>query len=337
MSPRRLSFLFVGCGSIGRRHLGNLKRLVRRREVWALRSGARAEEPLDPAWGVHERSRWSQVLGERFDAAFITNPTSLHMPAALKLARRGVPLFIEKPLSDSLAGVAELERLAAKHRLVVLIGCDWRFHPAILWMKQALDEGRIGRILSAYVEQGSYLPLWHPAEDYRRGYSARRDLGGGVVLDSIHELDLLYWFMGAPERVEVPGRREPVLPIETEDCVDIALRFAGGATALVHLDYLQPKPYRAIRLVGSNGTLRWDSRAGVVRLATVEGRRVSETLRKFTWTRDQSYQHELAHFLACLEGREKPRTPLADGVAVLKMALAVKRKLGSRLEERMPA
>lgn len=81
------------------------------------------------------------------------------------------------------------------------MGCNLRFHDCIKKMKSLLEKETIGKIISVKVECGAYLPDWHPYEDYSKGYAARDDLGGGVVLTCIHELDYLYWFFGEIKEV----------------------------------------------------------------------------------------------------------------------------------------
>ena len=74
-----------------------------------------------------------------------------------------------------------------------------RFHRGPIKVKQLLNDEVIGRPVSAHLWVSSYLPSWHPTEDYREMYSAKKELGGGVVMDSIHEIDLTHWLFGKPD------------------------------------------------------------------------------------------------------------------------------------------
>src|SRR5204863_1092430 len=114
------------------------------------------------------------------------------------------------------------------------------------------------RLVAMQAQVGQYLPDWHPWEDYRRGVSARRDTGGGVILDLIHELDYLLWLNGEVSQVACVADHVSSLEIETEDVAAILLRFANGAIGTVHLDYLQRAPSRTCRLIGEDGTICWD-------------------------------------------------------------------------------
>jgi predicted dehydrogenase len=313
--------LIVGCGSIGQRHLRNLRSLTDV-EVIAFRERGRAGQPLAEAIVSRVVDSFEAGLGLGPDFVLISNPTSLHVPLALQAAQAGVPLFVEKPLSDSRSGVAELVALAAEKRLPCLVAYNLRFHPGLKLVQDLVHEGRLGRVLSLRAEVGQYLPDWHPGEDYRLGYSARRELGGGVVLDLSHELDYVRALLGRVTRVSAMVERVSGLEIDTEDLAEVLLRFESGAVASVHLDYLARSPNRSCRIVGSEGTLEWDYFANEVRLYEA---RHGEWMRLpyGPYERNQMFRAEMAHFLRCLQGREMPLVDLAEGAATLELALAI--------------
>ena len=126
----------------------------------------------------------------------ITTPTASHLSLALEAAEHGCHLFIEKPLAHAWQGVDRLVDLVEHGRLVTLVGCNLRFHPGLRAVKNLLAEKAVGRVIAVRAEVGQYLPDWHPEEDYRKNYSARRALGGGIVLDAIHEIDYVRWLLG---------------------------------------------------------------------------------------------------------------------------------------------
>lgn len=175
----------VGCGSIGQRHVRNLVDLGGadvlgvdprrdRRALVATAHGIETRSSLEEAW------KWSP------DIVFVCTPTSLHMPPAIEAAARGCHLFIEKPLSHNRDEVGRLASLAAERSLVSMVACNLRFHPGLLRVKELVDAGSVGTVVACRAEFGQYLPDWRPAEDYRASYSARSELGGGVILDVVH-------------------------------------------------------------------------------------------------------------------------------------------------------
>jgi predicted dehydrogenase len=288
----------VGCGSIGSRHLRNLASLgcddlvavdpsEERRNRAAAETGARPAAGFDGA-----------------DAVLVTAPTAFHLELAGQALERGAHVFVEKPLANSLDGVEDFVRRFEASGLVGLVGMNWKFHPAFVDIKQRLPE--LGRIYSARLEFGQYLPDWHPWEDYRQGYSARRDLGGGILLDA-HEFEYARWFLGPVESAFGLVDRTGLIETDTEDAVSALLRFESGAQGEVHVDYLQRRYRRTVSIHGSEGSLLWDA-------ADSNGYDVNEM-----------YVAELGHFLACIAGDEQPQTTLRDAYDALRIGEAVRR------------
>jgi predicted dehydrogenase len=318
-----LRVLIIGCGSIGQRHLRNLRALRPDAEILAFRQRNRHAAALKAEFGLGTVGSLAAGLAARPDFAIIANPTAQHLPVALEAARAGVPLLIEKPLSHDWTGVDELRRIVAERRLPSLVAFNLRFHPGLRRLKALLDEGKIGRLLSFRVEVGQYLPDWHPKEDYRDGYSARRDQGGGAILDLTHELDYAAWLAGPPSSVMAMADRVSDLDIDTEDLAEIVLR-CGRAIGSVHLDYLARSPARGCRLVGSEGTLTWDYFGGEVALFEAATGQWSRE-RQGDFDRNDMYRAELEHFLECLAGRATPIVDVSAGAASLALALAARR------------
>ncbi len=266
-----------------------------------------------------------RALDQKPDAVFVTNPTSLHIAVALKAAGRGIPLFIEKPLSDTLDGVDSFIRVCEEKKLPVLLGYKMRFHPAIRAIKGLLDSGRIGKILSLRAEYGGYLPDWHPWEDYRRMYSAQKSLGGGVILDAaIHELDYIYWLAGPVREVKALSGKVSDLEIETEDTVEILLGFESGAIGSVYASYAHRPDYRACRITASEGSLVWDTRLNRIEVYAADSKSWEHLSLPVSWDANEMFVEELRHFLDCLEGRQAPCHSLSDARHVLALALKAK-------------
>lgn len=320
----RPRFAVLGCGSIGKRHVRNLL-LLGQKDVLAFdpREDRRAEAE---ALGVTTTGSIEGVWDAKPEAVLVTSPSKLHVGTALAAAERGIHMFIEKPVSD--VHDAELDRLvtiAREKKLVTLVGCNLRFHPGLANAKRVLDSRRLGRVVSCRAEFGQYLPDWHPWEDYRKGYSARKDLGGGVVLDAIHELDYVRWLMGDVVSVGALAGHLSHIEIDTEDTASILLRFASGAFGEIHLDYVQRTYTRACQIVGDEGTLAWEfGKLGEVRVFEAKTKAWEVIPGPAGWEPNTMYVDEMRHFLSCLEGKETPHQDVAEATAVLDVALAVK-------------
>ncbi len=316
--------LIVGLGSIGRRHARNWATLGLGPLAVCRQLGRPQPEP--PGIEASEYHDLEDALAqERPDLVLVTNPTSLHVETACKAVRAGAHVVVEKPLGSSLEGVAQLLAVAHAAGRQLMVAYNLRFHPGLMHLKELVEQNAIGRIVTARADVGEYLPDWHPWEDYRGAYSARRDLGGGAVLTCSHEIDALCWLLGPPRRVTAMAAHASALEIDTEDLAEIVLEFGGGAIGTVHVDYLRRPPKRTIELVGEHGVLRWDYYANRIEHYSVTARqwRVEEGDPRFE--RNDMYVRELAHVAAVARGEEQSRIDAQPGAAVLAVALAALR------------
>jgi len=188
-----VKFLIGGLGSVGRRHLRNLIKLGER-DILLYRTH-RSTLPEAELAGFPVETDLRTALQHKPDAVIVSNPTALHMDVAIPAARAGCHLFLEKPVSHSLDGLDELDNALCEGGGRLLVGFQFRFHPGLQRLSRLLAEGVIGRPLSARACWGEYLPGWHPWEDYRQSYSARPELGGGVILTLCHPFDYLRWLL----------------------------------------------------------------------------------------------------------------------------------------------
>jgi predicted dehydrogenase len=300
-----MKFLVVGCGSIGKRHLGNLK-LIEAGELMAYDTLPGRREEAREQYGAQPFDKYTDALRQRPDAVLVCTPTSLHMDYALPAARLGYHLFIEKPISHTLNRIDELIEVAQRKKLAVLVGCNFRFHWGMELVKKLLDEGKIGRLLGARAEFGQYLPDWHPWENYRQGYSARKALGGGIMLDSIHEIDYIRWLTGRISAVSAFSGKLSSLDINTEDTAEILLRGADGVIASIHMDYVRRDYNRSCVLTGETGTITWSFQDNEVKLYTAGEKGWQSYTPDGPYDKNDMYVAEMKHFLRCIHGDEPP-------------------------------
>ncbi len=336
-----MRFLVVGLGGIGQRHVRNLRTLVGpAAEILAYRVrrdsptltdslGVEPGRSVEDKYGLKVFTDLDAALGEGPDAVLVCNPSSMHMPVALRAARAGCALFIEKPLSHSAEGTGELVHVVETERLVGLVGYQMRFHPCLQRVRALLESGAIGRVVAVRIEVGEYLPGWHTYEDYRRMYASRVDLGGGVVLSQIHELDYVYWLFGMPTRVFALGGHLTRLEVDVEDTASILLECIVDGRAVpvhVHQDFIQRPPSRTCEVIGDAGKIQVDLREQTVVAFDGQGN-MSESTAYPEFQRNELFLEEMRHFLACLEDRETPRVSVRDGARSLMIALAAKRSI----------
>lgn len=318
-----MRFLICGLGSVGRRHLRNLKALGYD-DVVLLRSG---ESTLsdDELTGLPVERDLRQAL-KRWEpeAVVIANPTAYHLEIAIPAAAAGCDLLIEKPLSHSTQLVEDLRSAVVRGKGRVLVGFQFRFHPGLKAVHRLLREEAIGRPLSAGAHWGEFLPNWHPWEDHRRSYSARTDLGGGVILTLSHPIDYLRWLLGEVESVVAAHGTLGDLGIEVEDTAEIVLRFVTGPLGAIHLNYNQRPTSHWLEIVGTQGTLCWNDSDGVVRLYRAGPDRWESFPPPEGFERNSMFLDEMRHFVQVVAGKAEPVCDLEDGVQALLIATAAK-------------
>jgi predicted dehydrogenase len=339
-----MKILIVGLGSIGQRHARNLRRLLGA-DVELLAYRVRWLTPLitsrldldtsknvEDELGIRAFGDLDKALAERPHVAFICNPSSVHLPPALAAVEAGCDLFIEKPLSHSMEGVAELIAAACRRSRVAMVGYQIRFHPCVRAVADALRERTVGMPLSVRATIGEFMPDFHRYEDYRSTYPAQARLGGGVVLSQIHEYDYLYSLFGLPTRVFAIGGHFSRLEVDVEDTASVLMHCVAGERPLpvhLHQDFLQRPPSRQCEIVGELGKITLDFPSSAV---TISNRETGEvTVRTMTgFDRNQLFLAELEHFFSCVRSRQRPLVDLVEGAQSLRVALAVKQSMAEQ-------
>jgi predicted dehydrogenase len=207
----------------------------------------------------------------------------------------------------------------------VLVGYQFRFHPGLQLVKELLNESAIGRLVSVRAHWAEYLPGWHPWEDYRLGYSARADLGGGVILTLSHPLDYLLWMLGEVQEVWALAGSLGDLGLKVEDSAEIGMRFSHGVIGSVHLDYLQQPPRHSLELIGASGTIQWDYAGEGVRVYRSETKKWQNFSIPNNFQRNDMFLSEMRHFIDLINGEIASLCTLTDGARALELALAAKR------------
>ena len=338
-----MKILIMGLGGIGQRHLRNLRKLGGN-ELEILAYDPRPNPPvltdqlkveegasLEKKYDLRIFPDIEQALAQKPQAAFVCNPTSLHVTAAIRAARAGCALFIEKPLSHNLEQVDDLIDLVETRNLTAAIGYQMRFHPCLQRLHALVQEKKVGRILSVRADVGEFLPGWHTYEDYRQGYAARQDLGGGVILSQIHEFDYLYWLLGLPRRVFALGGHLSKLEVNVEDTADILMECEMNGNPIpisLHQDYIQNPSKRSCEIVGDAGKILVDIRALTVQVFDGQGNSVEASSYQ-DFQRNQMFLDELNGFLDGMQGKPASMVSLRDGAQSLRMALAAKESLST--------
>jgi predicted dehydrogenase len=210
-----------------------------------------------------------RFFSSRFDIVVVSNPSSLHLETLRQVLQVGMAhtVLVEKPfcLPDEAPEVRKL--IAEADGTLVLPGNCLRFHPAIALLKTEIAAGGLGEALECHAHFGTYMPAWHPYEDYRTTYAARRELGGGVLLTSIHEIDLVHHLFGRGKVVGAYLRNVLLDEIDVEDTAHMLLALERCRIANVSLNFFERPADRFLKIVFANGTFFWRFSDPAVRIA----------------------------------------------------------------------
>ena len=317
MSRKR--FLVCGAGSIGQRHIRNLKTLGVEVSAWRMRLELRTQ--VAEMFGIPVHADLEQAMAH-VDAVVVATATDQHMPVALAALRAGKHLFLEKPVAATMEGVAELQALATGR--IIEVGCQLRAHPNLRCLSQTLARGDGGPLYTFSLAVGQRLDAWRPNTNYRTSYSADARRGGGALFDLVHEIDLVQWLIGPVRAVAAQLSTVSDLDLQADDLANLILTIDSGAVGQVQMDMLSPVYRRRLEIVLQNTIFRWDYVTGTLSCEDTKGERIVDRI-PVGWERNDLFLQHMDHFLRRIDTPTMlPYCSLEDSVAVLKVALAAK-------------
>lgn len=265
--------------------------------------------------------RIEEALAVRPDMAIVANPSHAHAEVVLALLRAGTPMYIEKPVATDAAQIAAIRDAMARHQPpTVLCGCNLRFLPAMQLVRRMLRDGRIGRVVRATLQVGQWLPDWRSGIDYRKSYSARKEQGGGVVLDLVHELDAARWFLGELDVSAAVGGHFSPLEIDAEDAAWVLLTRPAGPIVAVGLDYIARRPLRRYEFIGDLGTLAIDLIGRSVVLETSVGTE-QVPMPEGAFDIARTYRAAMTEFMDAIAGGSPTSQDLVEGLRSAELAV----------------
>lgn len=298
----------IGLGSIAKRHITNLKELLKDEvSVTVLRSGKGREVENNIRSLIDHLCYEDSMLEKEYDAVFITNPTGMHYETLIRYKEQSRFFFVEKPVF--VTGMEDITPFQ-NSKNVYYVACPLRYTNVIQYLKRNLD---FSSIYSMRCISSSYLPDWRPGTDYRDTYSAHKDMGGGVSIDLIHEWDYIHYLIGPPINVKSMIKKKSALEIDTDDIAAYIADYEDKIVEL-HLDYFGQKPIRKIELFGKNDTI----------IADLINQRIvwqkNGTMVEFSRERDEYQKRELQHFLDIVMGRSMSDNNLSEACSILRIA-----------------
>jgi predicted dehydrogenase len=352
MATRRLRVGVIGAGLIAQvMHLHHLRELSDQFEVVALCDlSATVREAVADAYGIPRRfERWEDLLNEPLDAVLVLTSGS-HAPIAVVAARRGLHVFVEKPMCFSAAEGIEMVEAARAAGVRLMVGYNKRYDPAYERLQDELHGiadlrlARVTTLESPFQPYVAHYPLLKgrdiPADliaELRRDDDRRVDAAIGtvdplarttyrwVLLDSlVHELNAIRGLLGEPERLDYADIRERG--------VTVVLSFHGvqGNVAWVDLqdgiaryamEFALYGPERRATLSFPSPFLRNAPTRLILEGGEVGTARSWETVETVSY--EESFKRELQSFHACVTEGQEPRTSGLDGLRDVALCQAV--------------
>jgi predicted dehydrogenase len=264
-------------------------------------------------------SAFDAALVENFDGAVICTPAHLHILMATQLARRGIGLLIEKPLSTSLHGVDQLSEIVESKNLPVSIAYVMRQHPALQAMKQALDSDRFGRAVQIVYTGGQHFPFYRPA--YRETYYTRHETGGGAIQDALtHTINAAEWLVGPVTKLVADAEHCLLAGVDVEDTVHVITRH-GSVPGAFSLNQHQPANESTLTVLCERGAVRFEGH-NASWSSCVEPGSEWKIEEQFSLERDDLFVSQAKAFLSQLDGKSEAACSLADGFQTLRVNLA---------------
>ena len=336
--------LFVGLGGAGQRHLRILRDLLPT-DVQFLsyrRTGKtpllRSDFSVDNSGSVAEN--FSLKLFDTLEAAFnekpdltvISTPTACHKEPLMMAAASGSNIIVEKPWAEDLEGFDDFYQLVKEKKSSFLISFQRRYHPLILKSHDLLKLGKIGRPIAASFTVFSDVRTWHNYEDWKSLYAVRPELGGGVLLTEIHEIDLAYWFFGLPQKVVCSGGNRSEEVLEIEDTVQLTLLYTSFSVQIT-LCFMHKNKSRSFYIAGTSGDISWNEADNKLIHKTFD---ISEQFTVSSFSNDSMFVAQTSQFLSNWTSKDT-RESLDSAYASLAIVEAAKRSMASGNVEEVPA
>ena len=332
------NILFIGLGSIGQRHLKNLKKINKNYKFFALRKKKNSPE-LDLT---------NKVIGEKFRAfnnnvteisekvskklkfhsVFICNPSSLHVKTSLTYIRNCKNLFIEKPLSNNLKNIKKLLQKIKLNKINCAVGYQLRYHPILQKIKKLIETKKLGEIKSAYLRNGYYLPYHHKYEDYKKGYAANKKLGGGVILCFIHEIDYANYLFERPLYMSCDGGKKSKLKIDVEDHAKMIIDYKNtkkNFKVKIDIDFIEKIEKRFCKIIFEKGVIYWNLKKDYLNINFKNKSKIQ--IKSSFKNRNDLFFKEMKEVMRDFENKKEPKNNLKNGITSLQLAMAAKESM----------
>jgi len=319
-----MNFLFFGLGSIGQRHVRNLIKIKKKSKIFAFRK--KYSTPLlnhknEKIKGDVEKKHNIVPIKKleflknnniKIDAAFICNPSNMHVSTAEWCIKRNIPIFVEKPVATNMSDLKKIQKLLKfKNKFINVVGYQLRFNPIIKFIKKYIfDQEKLGKIYNCEIYHGEHVDNFHSYESYKNSYTSKKKLGGAVSLTQIHELDNLKYFYEKYSLLDVKYISQKIsnLKLDVEDNYVSIFKYKklkrNISLAKITCSFLQVPKKRTIFISCELGSLHADLNNSTIKILKPNKK---DIVKKFNFNRNDMFVDELKNFLNLIENRGKKR------------------------------
>lgn len=329
----RMPVAVMGAGAIGKMHI---ERILTHSDVTlaAIADPSEAARELSASLGVPWFADPLELVEKTTaQAIIVATPNATHTPIGLACIGRGLPLLVEKPISDTVADAQRLCDAAVAAQVPLMVGHQRRHNPILRRARDMVQQGVLGRPVTA-----TAMSTWLKPDNYFDMEWRRKPGGGPVLINMIHDIDLLRFLLGEIVSVQALSSKA-VRGFEVEDTAAVLLAFECGALGTVNVSDAAVAPWiwdlaageaahypkqdvDSVFLTGTEGALSipqlhvWQYRGK-------RGWHEPLTTERTPLHRGDPYVEQLRHLRAVVEGREVPVCSGIDGLRTLQATLAV--------------
>jgi len=329
-----MRFLIVGLGSMGKRRIRNLQYL-KAGDIIGFDVRQDRTKEVAGKYKIRAFTDFDDAMAENPDALIISTPPDLHTKYARIAATNNKHFFTEASVVDD--GIDELIALCKNKQIVAAPSCTMRFNPSIQKIKELLDSGIIGKPLAFTYHSGQYLPDWHPWEDYRKFYVAKRETGAAREIVSF-ELVWLTWIFGGIDTVSCFNEKVSKLDVDIDDLYQIIMKFDNGVSGHMQIDVISRVPDRSCKIFGEKGVIFWSWGEGVKVYVAEDGHWSKYPEKSGTSVegysekiKEEPYIEEMNSFIKAIKRERKYPYTLEEDRIVLKLLNAAEESSKNRV------
>lgn len=303
MNSEPSCILFRGLGGAGQRHLRLLREEFPKTKMIGLRKTIKTPllngdfsinqtESLDKKYNIEIFSDPLEAYSHNPDLTIISTPSIFHSSDIIEAANNKSNVIVEKPGAMNSFEAREIEKAVLKNDVELLISYQRRFHPLITELRNSLSQKLVGTIRNVYAITNSYVPDWHPYENFLDLYACRLDLGGGVISTEIHEIDLITWIFGESDKISVIRSNTSEYELDVEDTATIKIEY-HNLNVKIDLCFMSKNLKRSIYFYGDKGEIHLDFINQVLKTRIYDA---EETVVEKILSNDEMFKNQINFF-----------------------------------------